>query len=73
MEIFQINRSTRVLQCSRQTNFKYLFIFSFEFKFRINLKQIWKNTIIFYTLLFHSLFKVKFNIAQIVLGEHREH
>ncbi len=36
------------------------------------LQHFLKVVFIFYTLLFHSLFKVKFNIDNFVLGEHRE-
>ncbi len=38
-------------------------------EFHSTLKRILLN---FYKLLFHSLFKVEFDIDQFVLGEHRE-
>ncbi len=36
------------------------------------IKKLYTSFASFYTLLFHSLFKVKFNIDHFVLGEHRE-
>ncbi len=38
----------------------------------INIYSIHSVLVLFYTLLLHSLFKVKFNIDYFVLGEHRE-
>ncbi len=48
-----------------------------EQKLRKLLKDVFRQVMLFthptfYTLLFHSLFKVKFDIDHFVLGEHRE-
>ncbi len=37
-----------------------------------SVETIFSIVIIIYTLLFHSLFKVEFDIDHFVLGEHRE-
>ncbi len=51
-----------------QTNFIY-FLFWFELGLgRVKYQEV--NN--FYTLLFHSLFKVEFDMEHFVLGEHRE-